>query len=196
MNNLKTSSVVKLCVFLTDHHAMKACWVTRWRWAASFTPRPLYPQGKSLWYQLDRRLGPRVGLEAVVKRRIPSPCRDSNPRSSTHTHTHTHTHIYMMKQIPWTSWTRGRDRRKFKTHVQDSHVTAHCWNKCPRSHFTKRLCENRNTILRLCSSHRLVFFLRSSDEAIFSHDPYITMNACIISQAVQFSMSCTFLHYC
>jgi hypothetical protein len=23
----------------------------------SFTPRPLYPQGKSPWYQLDRRLG-------------------------------------------------------------------------------------------------------------------------------------------
>jgi hypothetical protein len=23
----------------------------------SFTPRPLYPQGKSLWYPLDRRLG-------------------------------------------------------------------------------------------------------------------------------------------
>jgi hypothetical protein len=23
----------------------------------SFTPRPLYPQGKCLWYPLDRRLG-------------------------------------------------------------------------------------------------------------------------------------------
>jgi hypothetical protein len=23
----------------------------------SFTPRPLYPQGKSSWYPLDRRLG-------------------------------------------------------------------------------------------------------------------------------------------
>jgi hypothetical protein len=23
----------------------------------NFTPRPLYPQGKSLWYPLDRRLG-------------------------------------------------------------------------------------------------------------------------------------------
>jgi hypothetical protein len=27
-------------------------------------------------------VGPRVGLDAVVKRKIPSPCRDSNPRSS------------------------------------------------------------------------------------------------------------------
>jgi hypothetical protein len=30
---------------------------TRWRWAVSFTPLPLYPQGKSPWYSLDRRLG-------------------------------------------------------------------------------------------------------------------------------------------
>jgi hypothetical protein len=30
---------------------------TRWRWVVSFTPWPLYPRGKSLWYLLDRRLG-------------------------------------------------------------------------------------------------------------------------------------------
>jgi hypothetical protein len=30
---------------------------TRWRWVVSFTPRPLYPQGKSPSYPLDRRLG-------------------------------------------------------------------------------------------------------------------------------------------
>jgi hypothetical protein len=30
--------------------------VTRWRWVVSSTPRPLYPQGKSFWYPLDRRL--------------------------------------------------------------------------------------------------------------------------------------------
>jgi hypothetical protein len=29
---------------------------TRWRWVFSFTPLPLYPQGKSPWYRLDRRL--------------------------------------------------------------------------------------------------------------------------------------------
>jgi len=29
----------------------------RWRWVVSSTPRPLYPQGKSPWYSLDRRLG-------------------------------------------------------------------------------------------------------------------------------------------
>jgi hypothetical protein len=30
---------------------------TRWRWVVSFTPRPLYPQGKSPSYPLDRSLG-------------------------------------------------------------------------------------------------------------------------------------------
>jgi hypothetical protein len=40
---------------------------TRWRWVVSFTPWPLYRQGKSLWYPLDRRLGgSRTGLDAVV----------------------------------------------------------------------------------------------------------------------------------
>jgi hypothetical protein len=28
-----------------------------WRWVVSFTPRPLYPQWKSAWCPLDRRLG-------------------------------------------------------------------------------------------------------------------------------------------
>jgi hypothetical protein len=30
---------------------------TSWRCVVSLTPRPLYPQGKSPWYPLDRRLG-------------------------------------------------------------------------------------------------------------------------------------------
>jgi hypothetical protein len=30
---------------------------TRWRWVVSFTPQPLYPQGRSPWYPLDTRLG-------------------------------------------------------------------------------------------------------------------------------------------
>jgi hypothetical protein len=30
---------------------------TRWRWVVSFTPQPLYSQGKDPWYPLDRRLG-------------------------------------------------------------------------------------------------------------------------------------------
>jgi hypothetical protein len=40
-----------------------------------------FPQEKSPWYPLDRRLGvgPKAGLDAVVKRKIPSPSRKSNP---------------------------------------------------------------------------------------------------------------------
>jgi hypothetical protein len=48
----------------------------------SFTPQPLYPQGKSPRYPLDRRLGGCTAvLDAVVKRKIPSPWRESNPRT-------------------------------------------------------------------------------------------------------------------
>jgi hypothetical protein len=58
-----------LCFFLTEHHAMKVYWEsgaiapcilelsTRWSWVVSFMSWPLYPQGKSPWYPLDRRLG-------------------------------------------------------------------------------------------------------------------------------------------
>jgi hypothetical protein len=46
-------------------------------------PWPLYPQGKSSWYSLDRRLGgPGASLDAGAKRKIPSSCQDSNPCSS------------------------------------------------------------------------------------------------------------------
>jgi hypothetical protein len=58
-----------LSLCLTKHHAMKKYWEsrgmdplildlgTRRRWVVSVTPRPLYPQGKSPWCPLDRRLG-------------------------------------------------------------------------------------------------------------------------------------------
>jgi hypothetical protein len=38
---------------------------TRWKWMVNFTPRPLYPQGKSPWYPLGRRLG---GLQSQSER--------------------------------------------------------------------------------------------------------------------------------
>jgi hypothetical protein len=65
----KNVKKVKLSLCLTKHHGMKTYWRsggiaprildlgTRWRWVVSFTPRPLYPQGKSPCYPLDRRLG-------------------------------------------------------------------------------------------------------------------------------------------
>jgi hypothetical protein len=63
----KVKAKFSLC--LTEHHSMKAYWGsgciaprildlgTRWRWVVSFTPRPLYSQGRSPGYPLDRRLG-------------------------------------------------------------------------------------------------------------------------------------------
>jgi hypothetical protein len=79
---------------LTEHHAMKVYWEsrcivprilnrgTRLRWVVSFTPQPLYFQGSSpVIHWIGGLVGPRAGLDAVVKRKIPSPCRDSNPSS-------------------------------------------------------------------------------------------------------------------
>jgi hypothetical protein len=58
-------------------HTSTNSW-SRHQMEVSFTPRPLYPQGKSPWYPLDRRLG---GSESRsgrgVKRKIPSPRRES-----------------------------------------------------------------------------------------------------------------------
>jgi hypothetical protein len=53
---------------------------TRWRWVVSFTPRPLYPQRKNpSTHWIGGWEGPRGGLDAVVKRKIPGPYRDSKP---------------------------------------------------------------------------------------------------------------------
>jgi hypothetical protein len=63
------SSYDTFFLFLTEQHAMKAYWGngsivplildlgSRWRWVVSFTHQPLYSQGKSPRYPLDRRLG-------------------------------------------------------------------------------------------------------------------------------------------
>jgi hypothetical protein len=55
---------------------------TRWRWVVSFTPRPLYHQGKSPWYPLDRRLGrPQSRSGGGGEEKIPSLRRESNLRT-------------------------------------------------------------------------------------------------------------------
>jgi hypothetical protein len=57
-------------------------WPRHYRWVVSFTPRPLYPRGKSPRYPLDRRLGGlqsrsgRLGEETILDRtgtRNPTP---------------------------------------------------------------------------------------------------------------------------
>jgi hypothetical protein len=63
---LKVKLNLSLC--LTEHHAMKAYWVSggiapffdlsnRWRRVVSFTPQPIYPHGRGPRYPFDRRLG-------------------------------------------------------------------------------------------------------------------------------------------
>jgi hypothetical protein len=67
-SQIKVKVKVKLSMRLTKYHAMKAYWesggiASRILWprhymeVISFTLRPLYHQGKSPWYPLDRRLG-------------------------------------------------------------------------------------------------------------------------------------------
>jgi hypothetical protein len=63
-----------LCFNLTPRHE---CVLGEWR--CSFTPRPLYPQGKSPWYPLDRRLGGsqgRSGRGSEEKNSQPLPGRE------------------------------------------------------------------------------------------------------------------------
>jgi hypothetical protein len=84
--------VKSLC--LTKHRTMKTYWGsgckaprildlgTRWRWVVSCTPRPLYLQGKSPGtHWIGGWVGTRTILDAVVKRKIPSTRRVSNPRT-------------------------------------------------------------------------------------------------------------------
>jgi hypothetical protein len=66
---VKVKVKLKLSLCLRKHDAMKTYWGsggiaprlldlgTRWKWVVSFTHRPRYPQGKSPWYPLKRRLG-------------------------------------------------------------------------------------------------------------------------------------------
>jgi hypothetical protein len=48
----------------------------------SFTPRPLYSQGKDPGiHWIGGSVGPRAVLDAAVKKKIPIPRRESNPRT-------------------------------------------------------------------------------------------------------------------
>jgi hypothetical protein len=75
-------------LFLTEHQSMEAYWRSgciaprildlgaRWRWVISFTARPPGTHWIGGW------VGLRAGLDAEVKRKFPSPCWYTNPRSS------------------------------------------------------------------------------------------------------------------
>jgi hypothetical protein len=84
---------------------------TSWRWVVSLMPRPLYPQGKSPWYTLDRRLGgPQNSLDDMEKRKFLAllglelrphdhpACRQSRYRKHYPSYTHTHTYPLHVRQ--------------------------------------------------------------------------------------------------
>jgi hypothetical protein len=86
--------MVKLSLCLAKHYAMKTYWGsggiaprildvgTRWRCVVSFTPRPLYPMERALGaHWIGGWVDPRAVLDTVVKRKIPRPRRESNPRT-------------------------------------------------------------------------------------------------------------------
>jgi hypothetical protein len=78
---------------LIEHHAMEAYWGsggiaplidlgTGWGWVVSFTPRPLYLRERAPGtHWIGGWVGPRTVLDAVVKRKIPSPRLESNFRT-------------------------------------------------------------------------------------------------------------------
>jgi len=67
--NRKGKAKEKLSLCLNMHHTTKTLrgsggvaprslnLGTRWRWAVTFTPRPLYPKGKHPWDPLHRKVG-------------------------------------------------------------------------------------------------------------------------------------------
>jgi hypothetical protein len=56
---------------------------TKWKWMASFTPRPLHPQGNTPGtHWIGAWVDPRASLEAVVRRKIPRPYRNSKAQLS------------------------------------------------------------------------------------------------------------------
>jgi hypothetical protein len=56
---------------------------TRWRWVVSFTPGRFTPRERAAGtHWIGSWVGPRTGLDTVMKRKIHIPCRDSNLRSS------------------------------------------------------------------------------------------------------------------
>jgi hypothetical protein len=94
-NRMKVKVKLRLCFLLTENHAMKTS-LGEWRyssthsltsaldggeWSASctgrFTPRERAPG--THW--IGDWEGPRAVLDVVVKRKIPSPRRESNPRT-------------------------------------------------------------------------------------------------------------------
>jgi hypothetical protein len=99
---MKGKSEVVPAIFLTEHHSMKVYWGsggiaprildlgTKRRWVVSFTPRLLYPRERtSRSHCRGGWVGPTAGLDAVVKKKIPSPYRTWTRYHPAHTQRYT-----------------------------------------------------------------------------------------------------------
>jgi hypothetical protein len=80
-HNIKNSNLLSKVVLCSKHHAMKAYWKSGGEWSASrpshFTPR----EKASGTHRIGGWVGSRAVLDAVMERKIPSPGRESNPRT-------------------------------------------------------------------------------------------------------------------
>jgi hypothetical protein len=73
-------------------------------WVVSFTPRPLYPQGKSPWYPLDRRLG---GTQSRSGRGGEEKNSQLPPGIEPYTHKYIHTYIHNLTKVISSPWPTG-----------------------------------------------------------------------------------------
>jgi hypothetical protein len=105
--------------FVNEHNAMKAYWGsgyiaprildlgTRWRWVASFTARSLYPQKRApATYWIRGWVGPRAGLDAMVKRKNSQPLPEFEPP------------IIKLETSRYTDWAIAA--RNFHSHIKQN----------------------------------------------------------------------------
>jgi hypothetical protein len=163
---------VKLSLCLTKHHAMKAYWGsggitprildhgTRWRWVVSLRPGRFTPRERApVTHWIGGWVGSRAVLNAVVRRKIPSPRRESNPR------------IPIVQPVAQccTDWAITAS-----SHIQVKCrlLYTHCWD-CKTWHFTFHLLE-------LFDGKGMDIFwvaIRSGIEA--DHSPQIIVPKCV-----------------
>jgi hypothetical protein len=111
---------------------------TRWRWVVSFTPRPLYRQGKTPGtHWIGGWVGPRAVPDAVVKRKIPSPSRESKPR----------TPIFQLVARRYTDWAISGRNYSLRYRLQDGYpigAEGFLWPKSDGDHSPPSSAEVKN----------------------------------------------------
>jgi hypothetical protein len=102
---------------------------TRLRWVVSFTSRPLYPQRKTAGtHSRGFWVVPRAGLDTVVKRKIPSLCRKSNPRTPI-----IQPVAWRLYWLRWWWWWYEQQQQMCRT---SAHLST-CWREVVRRYFGK-----------------------------------------------------------